>query len=145
MYFTAPGALGARLATLEHYESASRILLDSTGHLITLYLETGSQAIDHARGSESLSDSVRFQALLPGFFAAHLRIVKHAHESLVRLAEAQLHSVGSLAKFALDKTARMSPPLVEQAIDTAESILAVGENAADELCEASLKAVAEDK
>ena len=143
MYFTASAALDARLATLEHYESMFRILLDSAGHLVKLYTETGSNALGRARGGEFRPDSAHFQVFFPELFVAHLRIAGHAHESLVLLAEAQLHNVDRLAKFALDKTARMSPPLVEQAIDTAESLLSVGENAADELCEASLKAVAE--
>ena len=141
MYFTSDTALAARLATLDHCHSASRILLDSTDSLINLYVDTGSKTIDLARNSESSQVSKPFQALLPELLAGQLRIAGQAQENLVRLMEAQIHSVSSLAKFALDRAAHMSPPIVESAINTAESMMAVGENAADELCEASLKAV----
>lgn len=143
MYYTSELALTARLSTLEHYQSASTILLDSTDSLISLYLRAGNKALGLARRNDTLPADAAFQELGPELFNGHLQIASQARENLVRLVEAQMHSVNSLAKFVLDKTAHMAPPVVENAINTAESMMTVGENAADELCEASLKAVGE--
>lgn len=141
MYFTSEIALSARLTALDHYRSASNILLDSTDSLISLYIDAGSKTLDLARSSEALPDAALFQGLLPELVNGHLRIAGQVQENLVRLAEAQMHNANRLTKFTLDKTAHLAPPIVEQAINTAESILKTGESAADELCEASLKAV----
>ncbi|MDO8932850.1 MAG: hypothetical protein Q7U97_10685 [Rhodocyclaceae bacterium] len=143
MYFNSETVHVARLAALDHYQSASNILLDSTARLIDLYNDTGSQALGLARCGEARPDADRFKQLVPNLFMGHLRIAGHAHENLVRLLEAQIHSSSNLAKFTLDKTAQMSPPLVELAIDAVGSIIAAGESVSDELGNASIKAVGE--
>lgn len=144
MYFS-KFALTARQATLEHYQSASRILLDSTDGLVNLYFDTGHAALGHARSSDSLPDNNLFHHVLPEFFTGYLRVAGRAQEGLVRLAEVQMHSASTLAKFTLDKTAHFSPPVVEQAVNATGAMVTAGENAADALCEASIKAIVGDK
>ena len=142
MYFS-KFAITARQATLEHYQSASRLLLDSTDGLAKLYFDTGHATLIHARSSDSLPDNNPLHNVMPEFFTGYLRVAGRAQEGLMRLAEAQMHSASNLAKFALDKTAHLSPPEVEQALKVTGSIVTAGENAADALCEASIKAIAD--
>lgn len=141
MYFNSETVLATRLAALDHYRQASNILLDSTARLFDLYNDTGSKALGIARHGGSLADPVLIKQLAPEFLIGHLRIAGHAHEDMVRLIEAQLHSSNRLAKFALDKTAQMSPPMLELAIGAVESLIDAGEDAADGLGDASLKAI----
>ncbi|MBI4984241.1 MAG: hypothetical protein HZC24_02540 [Rhodocyclales bacterium] len=141
MYFNSETAHAARMAALDHCRAAAGILLDSTARMLDLYNDTRGKALGIARHAEFQSTPAAFGQLLPDLLAGHLRIAGHAHEDLIRLVESQIHVSGSLAKFTLDKTAQISPPLVEFAIDTAESIIAAGENVVDELGDASLKAV----
>lgn len=150
MYFNSQPALAARLATIDHCHQASGLVFDSTAQLVDLYCQAGRHALGLARGGEPLPAVCRqiiAERHVPDFFRGHLRIAGHAHEGLVRLFEAQLHAGSRLAQFALEKTALMSPPMVELALDAAESIVVVGEAAADELGDASLHAIAavEDK
>lgn len=140
MYTSSQIANAARLAALDHFQSASNIVLDSTARLVDLYSDKGSRALGLKRRRESLADFALFDELVPELFAGHLRIAGQTHEDIVRLVEAQIHSMGSIARFALDKTARMSPPWVELVIDGTESIIAAGESAADELGGVSLEA-----
>ncbi len=140
MYISSQIANAAKLAALEHFQSASNIVFDSTARLINLYSEKNSRVFGLKRRTESLADFALFDELVPELFAGHLRIAGQTHEEFVRLVEAQIHSMGSIARFALDKTAEMSPPLVEVVIDATESIITVGESAADELGDASLEA-----
>lgn len=141
MYFNSQTVRAAKLAALDHYRLASNILFDSTARLIDLYGDTGSKALELARNGANPRATRQFKELAPELCMNHLRIAGHAHADLIRVMKAQMHNSSGLAKFALDKTADMSPPLVELGIDTAESIMAVGECAADELGDASINAV----
>lgn len=141
MYFTSQAVMAARLAALDQYRTASMILLDSAAHLIELYSDAKDQTFKRARGNEFQPAPGLFKELVPEIFLGHLRVVGRAHENLVRLAEAQRHSASKLVKFTLEKTAQMSPPLVELALETAESLVVAGEDAADDLGDASLDAI----
>lgn len=141
MYISSQIANAARLAALEHFQSASNIVFDSTARLVDLYRDRGGKLLGIKRRAESLADFALPDELVPELFAGHLRIAGQTHEDLVRLVEAQIHSMGRIARFALDKTAEMSPPLVEAVIDATESIIVAGESAADELGDVSLKAI----
>ncbi|CAG0997642.1 hypothetical protein RHDC4_02948 [Rhodocyclaceae bacterium] len=133
--------MAARIAAIDHYRQASAIALDSAARLVDLYNGAGSRMLGLARSGALASPPALFQALVPELFAGHLRIAGHAHEDLVRLVEAQMHDSGRLAKFALDKAGDLSPPLVEMALDAAESMVDAGAGVADALGDASLKAV----
>ena len=143
MYFHSESAHTARLAALDHYQLASNILLDSTARLVELYNDTSSKTLGLVRSGETLPDSALFKEVVPSLVMGHLRIAGHVHQDMVRLVEAHIHSSSNLAKFTLDKTAQMSPPLFEYAIDAAESIIAAGESVADKLGDASCNAVGE--
>ena len=141
MYFASQTIVAARLAALDHYQSASTILLDSTASLVDLYNDAGNQALHLARKPAPWSEALQIKEVVPDFFAGHLRIAGRAHEDWVRLVEAQIHSSSSLVKYIFEKSAHMSPPVVELAMDAAESLVAAGEDAAGELGDASLKAI----
>jgi len=145
MYFNSETINATRLAALDHYQSASKILFDSTARLIDLYSHAGSKVLGLARQneSESLPGPTLFKQLVPELLMGHLLVASHAHEDLVRFMGVQIHSTSSLAKFALDKTSQWSPPLTEFAANAAESIIEAGESAADELGDATIRTVAE--
>jgi hypothetical protein len=140
MYTSSQIANAARLAALDHFQSASNLLLDSTARLVDLYGEAGDKALGLGRRSESLSAFALFNELVPELFAGHLLIAGHAHEDFIRLVEAQVHSSSRIAEFAFDRAAQMSPPWAERVIDGTESMIAAGESTADELGGVSLKA-----
>lgn len=140
MYFHTQPALAARLAALDHCRQASAIAFDSAARLIELHCGAGNRMLGIARGSD-VQASRLLGGLVPELFAGYLRIAGHAHEDWVRLAEAQLHNSSTLAKFTLDRTAQMAPPMVELALDAAESLIDTGESAADEIGDATIKAV----
>jgi hypothetical protein len=143
MYFHSDTAHAARLAALDHYQLASNILIESTARIVDLYSDAGSKALGLARHGNVLPEAALFKQFVPELFMGHLRLAGHAHQDMIRLVEAQIHSSGNLVRFTLGKTAQMSPPLVEMAIDTATAMIAAGEDVADELGDASVKAVGE--
>lgn len=141
MYFHSETAVAARLAALDHVRLASTIVLDSTERLVDLYNGAGSRVLGLARSGEPVTPPAFFGSLMPELVAGHLRIAGHIHEDWVRLLEAQMHNSGRLAKFALDKAANLSPPLMEMTLEAAESIVATGEDVADALGDATVRAV----
>jgi len=140
MYFNSETVRAAKLAALDDYQSASNILFDSTARLIDLYSDTGSKALGLARRNEPLPAPTLFKQLVPELLKGHLLVATYAHEDLVRFVETQIHSTNALAKLALDKTANWSPPMMELAVNATESIFEVGESAAGELGDATLRA-----
>lgn len=141
MYTVSQIANATRLAALEHCHSASTIVLDSTARLVDLYSKLGSKALRLESYSHTHAYNAPVNQLVPELFVGHLSIADRLHKDLVRLMEAQIHRSGSIAKFALDKSADMSPPLVEIAIDVTESMITIGETTVDELGSASLQAL----
>ena len=141
MYTHVQIAGAANRAAIDFYHLTAHTLLDSTGRLVDLYSTTRSRMIGLAHRDGAVPGVALFEEIAPYLFMGHLRLANHAYEDFVRMVETQIHSTSGIARFALDKTAQMSSPLVEIAIDSTESIISVGEAAADDIGAASLKAV----
>jgi hypothetical protein len=141
MYTHVQIAGAAHHAAIDCYQQTGNILLDSSARLFDLYRDTGRRAVGLARRDAAQPGRVLVEELAPVLFAGHLRLAGHAWEDYVRLVEAQIHSTSRVALFALEKSAQLSPPLVEIAIESTESIICVGESTADAISAASLEAV----
>jgi hypothetical protein len=141
MYTHVQIAGAANRAAIDFYRLTANTLLDSTGRLVDLYSATRGQMIGLARREGAVPGVALFEEIAPSLFMGHLRLANLAYEDFVRMVETQIHGTSGFARFALDKTAQMSPPLVEIVIDSTESIISAGEAAADDLGAASLKAV----
>lgn len=141
MYFVSDATRAARLAALDHFHLASSILLDSSARLADLYSGAASRALGLAGRGNPVPPQNVIQEIVPELVMGHLQIAGYAQVDLIHLLEAQIHSSSHLTKYTLDKAAWLSPPEVEIAISTVESLIDAGEKAADELGEASVKVV----
>lgn len=141
MYFATEASRAARLAALDHFHLASSILLDSSARLADLYSGATSRALGLAGRGEPVPPQSVMQDIVPELVMGHLQIAGYAQVDMIHLMEAQIHSSSHLTKFTLDKTAWLSPPEVEIAINTVESLIDAGEKVVDEVSEASVQVV----
>lgn len=145
MYIHAQIAHEAKLAALDLCNLTGSTLFDTNARWFDLCHASASKVVGLPWGEEPAPSLAQYLQLAPELIQIHLRNAGFACEDLLRLVEAHIHSSTRIAKFALDKAADMSPPLVEIAIDTTESILSAGEEAADALGDASLMAIGHGK
>jgi hypothetical protein len=141
MYFATEASRAARLAALDHFHLASSILLDSSARLADLYSGAASRVLGLAGRGMPVPPQNVMQDIVPELVMGHLQIAGYAHVDLIHLLEAQIHSSSHLTKYTLDKTAWLSPPEVEIAINSVESLIDAGEKAVDELGAASVQVV----
>lgn len=153
MYASAPAAVAARLATIEHLENASTLCLESGQRLAEMYGEAGRQVMRlaseaHASHDAGLGSVWMLSAVWqevstrqgPALLANSMDVLGETYDGLVRLMGAQWHTTSHLARIALEKSAWMAPPELEPGIGTAISAVEAGEELADGLVAASISA-----